>query len=107
MGYYCMFQFSIRGGRELHRLARADFEVGVDNGGRFVQYHERTSKNGKATMKKFQPEHFRPAMKVYEVDVVDTFDMYYKHLPDGMSEFFLAVIDNPRTISWYFRSPMG
>jgi hypothetical protein len=107
VGYYCVFCFSICGGGELHRLHREDFKLGKDCNGAFVKYHERTAKNGKASMTKFQPEHFRPAVKCNEADVVVTFTRYMFHLPDGMEEFFLSVINNPRTYAWYSKASMG
>jgi hypothetical protein len=105
--YYCVSKFAIRGGCELYRTWCVDFGFGKDHKGEFVEYHERTSKNGKASLKRFQPEHFRLALRNYEVDVVDTFRRYYSHLPEGVESLFLSVIDNPRTCVWYSRTVMG
>jgi hypothetical protein len=107
VGFYCIFRFCIRGGCELHRLRKDDFTFGIDDKGKFVEYHERSSKNGKATMSRFQPEHFRDAIKSYDEDLIDTFIRYYKRCPNDMEEFFLAVIDNPRTSYWYSKATMG
>ena len=58
---------------ELYNTRRVDFVVDSDERGEFVEYHKRSSKNGKATLKKYQPEHFCLAIKIYESDVLDTF----------------------------------
>jgi hypothetical protein len=84
-----------------------DFSLGKDHRGGFVEYHERTSKNGKASLKRFQPEHFRMAVRNYEEDVVDTFRRYLSHFPEDVEAFFLSVIDNPRTCVWYSKTVMG
>lgn len=40
-------------------------------------------------------------MKLYEVDVVDTFELYMSHLHVDIEYMFYPIIDNPRTKSWY------
>jgi hypothetical protein len=43
----------------------------------------------------------------YDPDVVATFEIYFKHLPEGFPELFLAIIESLRTIVWYTKTPMG
>jgi hypothetical protein len=73
VAYYCIFSFGIRGGGELHRLWQADFTFGEDDKGKYVCYVEWYSKNYKCTLTKFQQEHFRDPVKVYNADVYETF----------------------------------
>jgi hypothetical protein len=107
VAFYCLMRFAIRGGRELYDVRRSDWVIDFDHKGEYVEYHERSSKNGKATFKRFQPEHFRLAVKVYDLDVVDSFKRYFKHLPEGPEAFFLSVIDTPQTVVWYSITVMG
>jgi hypothetical protein len=90
----------------LWHLEFADFAIGEDENGYYVEYHERYSKNHKASLSKFQPEHFRPSVKVYDLDVYDTFQRYAARHPEGMANFFLQPIDSPRD-AWYAKTPMG
>jgi hypothetical protein len=83
-GYFCIFRWSIRGGAELHALRASDFTFGRDEAGKYVQYHERSSKNRKFSMKRFQPEHLRQAIKIYDEDTVNTFEAYYRRRREGM-----------------------
>jgi hypothetical protein len=73
VAYYCIFNFGIRGGGELHCLWRADFSFAEDDKGKYICYFERYSKNYKCTLTKFQQEHFRDPVKVYDADVYETF----------------------------------
>jgi hypothetical protein len=67
--FWCLFKFALRGDAELYGVKRTDFAIGFDHKGEYVEYHERSSKNGKATLKRFQPEHFWLVVKVYDIDV--------------------------------------
>jgi hypothetical protein len=107
VAYYCIFSFGIRGGGELHRLWRADFTFGEDDKGKYICNVERYSKNYKCTLTKFQPEHFWDPVKVYDADVYETFTRYCDQLPEGMKEFFLTSIPNPRERVWYAKLVMG
>lgn len=41
------------------------------------------------------------AMKFYESDVVETFELYMSHLPVNIEYVFCPIIDNPRMKAWY------
>jgi hypothetical protein len=107
LGYHCIFSFALRGGSELWRAEVDDFSFGADDKGPYVCYQERCSKNYKATMSKFQPEHFLAPLYIYDAGVIDTFQRYFARRPKGMKELFLNVIPSPGRYAWYSKAPMG
>jgi hypothetical protein len=107
LAFLACFGFSIRGGNELHRVRQDDFTFGTDFKGQFVEYHEWCSKNGKASMKKFQLEHFHMGVKNYKPDVVVSFEEYILHLPEGTLKIFFTPIPALRSPAWYSKASMG
>lgn len=59
------------------------------------------SKNYKVNMQRYQDDHFRVAIKVFEPNVVETFVLYFIHLPSSAKYLFYLIIDNLRTSIWY------
>lgn len=82
-------------------LAHAWKKIGVDEIGKFVQFDECLSKNYHVSMARYKDEHFRPALKLHEKDVVETFQTYFFHLPMSKKYLFGPVIDSLRTKAWY------
>lgn len=64
-------------------------------------YDERLSKNYKVSLERYQEEHFRPVVFVYDDDVIDTFSTFFCHLLESSTKMFYQVIDNPHTAFWY------
>lgn len=67
------------------------------------RYDERTSKNHKVTLSRFQEEHFRRPVVSFDPDVVATFRALLSHMPSNSEHghLFLAAIVNPRSNIWF------
>jgi hypothetical protein len=105
--FFYVFCFCMRGGLKLHCVRRVDWVEGSDKSGPYIEYTERSSKNGRASLKKYQPKHIGDALRSYDPDVVDTFPRYFKHLLEECLEISLSVIESPRTVAWHSKLPMG
>jgi hypothetical protein len=95
--FFLEFRFTIRGGQELHKVRKEHFTFGSDIKGPYVCYDETTSKNYKVTLKRNQPEDFRPPVTIRDVDVVTTLAMIMERLPKSAVFIFMQVIDNATT----------
>ena len=69
----------IMGYSELYNLLDIDFTLGEDQYGQCVKYSERDSKNYKASMTKYQEEHFQDTVICYEKDV-ETYAQLMRHM---------------------------
>lgn len=96
-------RYGIRGETELHWLVPDDFVFGSDEHGKYIQFNKRLSKNYHVSMARYKDKHFRPTMKLYEANLVETFKIYFRHPPIDSYFLFCPIIDNPRTIAWYAR----
>ncbi|CAM6083274.1 unnamed protein product [Calypogeia fissa] len=99
--YYLLCRFEIRGGQELYKLDKCEFQFGCDDGGKFVRYDERLSKNYKVSLEWYQDEHFCPALTIHEPDMVGTLQELIDHLPVSGTFLFYQCIDSPRSHAWY------
>jgi len=97
--FYVTHNFCVRAQQEMYNLCDFDFQIAEDKLGRYVRFDERSSKNHKIDLKHCQPEKMRRPVFCYHVDVVDTFETYFAHLPKwtveekGPHPLFLRAID--------------
>ena len=75
------------------------------------RYNERTSKAYGVSLNRCQDEDFRPPVRIYNLDVVNTFKTYEAHLGDDMKDghLFLSPIQ-PHPIHshiWYKKTNVG
>lgn len=69
------------------------------------RYDERTSKTYKVSLKRYQDEHFRPAVYSHDVDVINTWRVLNEHMPPGSEDghLFLSAIHSSRSNVWFKR----
>ncbi|KAJ7559543.1 hypothetical protein O6H91_04G090100 [Diphasiastrum complanatum] len=80
LAFYVCHNFCVRGYVEMYNLMVSDFEIMYDHMGKFVRFHERSSKNHKVDLLHCQP------VTCYFPDVVATFEAYFDHLPKWLAE---------------------
>lgn len=66
-----------------------------------MHYDKHISKNYKVSLDCYQEEHFGAIVFVHDVDVIETFNVLFRHLPKKSTFQFHQPIDNPWTIFWY------
>ena len=105
--------FGFRGCQEAKQLLWGDIELGKETDGvKYLAFTERTTKT--RTGDTAHERHFRPKIFANEINErcpIQAYELYESHRPTAMlnadSPFFLSVIKNPISTSWYKSNAMG